>query len=523
MAQYKYLDYDGLSKLSTILKDKFSEISNGTNVKVDWDNILNKPDSYTPSAHTQSYTTLTGSSTVKDQAIVSSGVENGWALKTLGDNAFNSTVIPTQYAGSDSAGGVANSAKKLSTGTTGSATNPVYFKDGVPTECDDMATQAELNTVKTDLETAINNHISSAMSYMGTLGTGGTITSLPSTSKQGHTYKIITAGTYSGQVCEVGDMIICVKGGEGVTPEWSVIQNNIDLVGEQNSIGLIKNGSNVTSISGLIAVPIIKGVPYYKDTTYDSLKNPYALTLKFKNTSGTDSSVSYDGSETKSFDLSGGIYYAETAGTAGKLSTGTTGSTTKPVYFSNGVPTECNDMATQEELNNVDTSLKNLPWHKTSGKATGTATTTATDNPAINARTNTSGKFYGVEQDANGKMYVNVPWTDNNDKVAYTATTTNSTYPLLFASTANKTNNNAEGVRYSTNLKYNPNTKALSGVDSLVGFDSTLSAVVDTSAAGTDASVSMLVSVTQDEGKLSAGTCVTFTKITDDEITGLFS
>lgn len=36
MSQYKYLNYDGLTKLSEILKNKFAEISNGINVKVNW-------------------------------------------------------------------------------------------------------------------------------------------------------------------------------------------------------------------------------------------------------------------------------------------------------------------------------------------------------------------------------------------------------------------------------------------------------------------------------------------------------
>ena len=43
---------------------------------------------------------------------------------------------------------------------------------------------------------------------------------------------------------------------------------NISLVGAQNTKGVVKNGSSVTSTSGLTASPIISGVPYYKDTTY---------------------------------------------------------------------------------------------------------------------------------------------------------------------------------------------------------------------------------------------------------------
>lgn len=80
-----------------------------------WNNISDKPSSYTPAAHTQSYTTLTGSTTTANQAILSSGTANGWTLKTLGSNAFNSTAIPTTYAGSSSAGGAATSANKVNT------------------------------------------------------------------------------------------------------------------------------------------------------------------------------------------------------------------------------------------------------------------------------------------------------------------------------------------------------------------------------------------------------------------------
>lgn len=43
-----------------------------------------------------------------------------------------------------------------------------------------------------------------------------------------------------------------------------------DLVGAKDTTGLVKNGSSVTSTSGLTACPIIGGVPYYKDTNTTS-------------------------------------------------------------------------------------------------------------------------------------------------------------------------------------------------------------------------------------------------------------
>lgn len=64
-----------------------------------------------------------------------------------------------------------------------------------------------------------------AMRFKGTIGTGGTVTTLPTSGvKVGDTYRVITAGTYAGQTCEVGDLIIATA----TTPTWTVAQTNID-------------------------------------------------------------------------------------------------------------------------------------------------------------------------------------------------------------------------------------------------------------------------------------------------------
>jgi hypothetical protein len=64
--------------------------------------------------------------------------------------------------------------------------------------------------------TAIDNKIATAdaMIYKGTLGTDGTVTKVPANGyKVGWTYKVITAGTYAGIKCEVGDMLIAINNG----------------------------------------------------------------------------------------------------------------------------------------------------------------------------------------------------------------------------------------------------------------------------------------------------------------------
>lgn len=85
--------------------------------------------------------------------------------------------------------------------------------------------------------------------------------------KQGWTYKVAKAGTYAGNKCEVGDMIIAIADYDTSfkNTDWTVIQNNVDAAGK-DTLGLVKTTSTVTNNSGYTATPIIDGVPYYKDT-----------------------------------------------------------------------------------------------------------------------------------------------------------------------------------------------------------------------------------------------------------------
>ena len=86
--------------------------------------------------------------------------------------------------------------------------------------------------------TAKLGELSGALLYKGTIGTGGTVTALPDVYEAGWTYKVITAGTYAGQKCEVGDMIIAITDG------WTVVQNNVDIA-TADTLGLVKGGATV--------------------------------------------------------------------------------------------------------------------------------------------------------------------------------------------------------------------------------------------------------------------------------------
>lgn len=83
------------------------------------------------------------------------------------------------------------------------------------------------------VQTAVSSGIaaSDAMIIKGTIGTNGTVTALPTTYKIGWTYRVTGAGTYAGQVCEIGDLIIALvdRNGSGNTnSDWCVAQTNIN-------------------------------------------------------------------------------------------------------------------------------------------------------------------------------------------------------------------------------------------------------------------------------------------------------
>ena len=134
----------------------------------------------------------------------------------------------------------ATTAEKLGTSAGGTA-KPIYFKDGKPAEtgytfADTISSSATDNNKKLPTSSAVVDYVGStlrasdAMIYKGTIGTGGVVEALPSTTAlTGWTYKVITAGTYAGVSCEVGDMIICLEDGSSTkSATWTVVQSNID-------------------------------------------------------------------------------------------------------------------------------------------------------------------------------------------------------------------------------------------------------------------------------------------------------
>ena len=175
-----------------------------------------------------------------------------------------------KYAGSATAGGSANSAVKLDTAAAGSATHPVYFADGKP-----VATTYTLNkSVPADaVFTDTNTHYASKNVVGSSTATANTTTALTN----GNVY------------------LNSVENG-AVTSAHKISGSGATTVTTDTSGNIIVSSTN---------------------TTYSSLKNPYALTVSLNGTS----QGAYDGSAAKSINVTASSVGAyTTAEVDGKLS-----------------------------------------------------------------------------------------------------------------------------------------------------------------------------------------------------------
>lgn len=112
------------------------------------------------------------------------------------------------------------------------------------------------------IQNKINNSFlaNSAMRFKGSIGIEGKAYTINGTATSdgklpkgevGDTYRVSTMGSYGGNTCEVGDLLICYKSGSTKeNDKWTVVQTNI-------------NGYNIFRVNG---------TPYYLYTT-DSTKN----------------------------------------------------------------------------------------------------------------------------------------------------------------------------------------------------------------------------------------------------------
>lgn len=157
----------------------------------------------------------------------------------------------------------------------------------------DMTSTDVQNAIE-ELDTKIND-LPEPMIFKGSLGTGGTITTLPAASatNKGFTYKVITAGTYQGVAAKVGDTLIS----DGTT--WVLIPSGDEPSGTVTNVVVSNTDGSMT----------ITGSPITSSGTIDISLNPAttntlggvlasdAITVAYNGTMDIGQSIAGDGLE----------------------------------------------------------------------------------------------------------------------------------------------------------------------------------------------------------------------------------
>lgn len=312
---------------------------------------------------------------------------------------------------------------------------------------DTKANKSELDVVKNTYATKSEiSALTSALVYKGTVDAKY---ALPTKNvKIGDVYVVAAAGTFAGQTCEPGDMIIAqtASNAEGTpAPTWTVVQTNINgAVTSTNALAdntlvLGNNNRAIKASSGNGFVKVINGAVSYDNnvvTASDTLDTSKLIVgsggkgIHAANGTGfvkiADGIVSADNS-TYLTTTSASNTYAKKTDLSSYL-TSVPKATTSVV----GGGKVVNVYNATAELTNTDPTASNVTLYGLQIDKDGNFYT-----PVKNAATyslpaaadgklggialgySQTGKNYAVKLDNNNKAYVSVPWTDNN-----------TTYPL---------------------------------------------------------------------------------------------
>lgn len=141
--------------------------------------------------------------------------------------------------------------------------------------------------IKLDIDNKLNNLLATndAMVFKGTIGgdAAATIHELPAKHSAGETYRVYDIkggnnGKYlgNGEVCEIGDLIICIKDGTTHSAgDWTIVQTNIDgaVIGPVSAVNnhvAIFNGANgkIIKDSGFTIGKSVPSDAKFTDTHY---------------------------------------------------------------------------------------------------------------------------------------------------------------------------------------------------------------------------------------------------------------
>lgn len=296
----------------------------------------------------------------------------------------------------------------------------------------------------------------SAMRFKGTIGLvsgsttkftiNGEEATFPSSSAQvGDTYRVVNKGTYAGQLCEVGDLLICITAGTAdVAATWTVAQTNINgyITHKVNNVAYTVYSNDTAPFT--IFAPTTGGTARYLLVSKGTDKtpeweNPASITVgtastanKVKGALSTVgnglTNVSYNGSTSVAIKLlaattkSLGGVIIDDGGTAGKptISIDSTGKiylTKANIENAYGGPIASINNWRNVKVNGTEilstSSTQALDLASGSGILVNYDTTNKKVAFSANTSYVTTGKNYKVTVDTkSGGLYVNVPWTN---------------------------------------------------------------------------------------------------------------
>jgi len=136
------------------------------------------------------------------------------------------------------------------------------FVSGDPTANNQIANKSYVDS-QISSKIAAND----SMKFMGTLGTGGTVTALPTSNvEKGHTYKVIVAGTYAGQAAKIGDMFIAIQEPSPAASSagWAYIPSGDEIV---TTVKYSTTTQNLTTSAQSGAITVGEAATKQVDTT----------------------------------------------------------------------------------------------------------------------------------------------------------------------------------------------------------------------------------------------------------------
>lgn len=259
-------------------------------------------------------------------------------------NAFKDTTYTDGTAGytlkakQDSEGNQINTtyAPLASPALTGTPTAPTATKG---TDTTQIATTAFVQSAIADLE--------GSMHYKGTV-TGG---NLPTTGvKNGDTYKVAEAGTYSGQTAKVGDLFIAVADGSAF--DWTYIPSADDTAVTSITAGTGLTGGTITTTGTIALATSGVSAGTYQGITVDTYgRVTSAQDMGYTTNTGTVTSVGI--TQGTGITVSGGPITTSGNITVGLADILSSAQTTSAVY-----PIKVNKQGQITELGSAVTILK---------------------------------------------------------------------------------------------------------------------------------------------------------------------